>query len=168
MQYALIKNNVVENIAEADAEWAQAVVADWQYTIDVTNLTPQPSINWTYDGQTFTAPAVIPTEPLPPVVVNWKITRFAFRARFTSAEKVAIEMACLDNPSEALEQRQKSAMLRSMQKDVETATYIDLKNPDTRVGVQAMETAGLLAAGRATQILETVTTRTETYNETAI
>ena len=163
MQYALIKNNLVENIAEADAEWAQAVSADWQYVIDLTGITPYPSIDWTFNGTEFTAP-IIPPEPVPPVVINWLITRFAFRSRFTSSEKVAVEMACLDNPSGTQEQRQQSAMLRSMQKDVEAATYIDLKNQDTRNGVQAMETAGLLTAGRATQILDTEPTPSENWN----
>lgn len=164
MQFALIKNNTVENIAEADAEWAQAVSADWQYVVDLTGITPQPGIGWGFNGTDFTEPAPTPPGPIPPVVINWKITRFAFRNRFTSAEKVAVEMACLDNPSETQEQRQQSAMLRSMQKDVEAATYIDLKNQDTRNGVQAMETAGLLTAGRATQILDTPPTPSENWS----
>jgi hypothetical protein len=163
MQYALIQNNVVANIAEADAEWAQAVAADWQYVVDLTGITPKPGIGWSFNGTSFTAP-VVPPEPAPPVETDWKITRFAFRARFTSAEKVAVELGCLDNPSGTQEQRAQSAMLRSMQKDVEAATYIDLKNQDTCNGVQAMETAGLLLAGRATQILDTPPTRNEVWS----
>jgi hypothetical protein len=78
MQYALIQNNVVENVAEADAEWAASVASDWQYVVDITNITPQPGIGWSYNGSTFTAPVVPPA----PVVTTWIITRNAFQNRF--------------------------------------------------------------------------------------
>jgi hypothetical protein len=37
---------------------------------------------------------------------------------------------------------------------VNAATFIDLDRADTREGVQALETAGILTAGRALQILD--------------
>jgi hypothetical protein len=82
------------------------------------------------------------------------ITGLAFRNRFTRAEKTAIELAALDDPSAPMAQRQASAALRADLKDQESATYIDLDRDDTRAGVQALETAGLLAAGRALEILD--------------
>ena len=38
---------------------------------------------------------------------------------------------------------------------VNAAQHIDLQDADTRGGVQALEAAGLIAAGRATAILDT-------------
>lgn len=81
------------------------------------------------------------------------ITRAAFRARFTHAEKVAIELAGLDDPAAAMEARHQSAAIRTYQKDVDAAEFIDLTDPATAGGVQALEAAGLLAEGRAAEIL---------------
>ncbi len=81
-------------------------------------------------------------------------TKLAFRNRFTSPEKTAIEIAQLDDPTAPMAQRAKSAVLRAHQADVAAATYVDLGRQDTRAGVLALEAAGLLATGRAAQILD--------------
>ncbi len=91
----------------------------------------------------------------PPSVYNdTSITRLAFRNRFTLAEKAAIELAALDNPTAPMPQRQQAAALRANQADLAAATFIDLARPDTRAGVQMLEAAGLLANGRALEILD--------------
>ena len=82
------------------------------------------------------------------------ITVLAFRNRFTQAEKIAIEIAALDNPAAAMPQRAQSAALRANQLDVQAANYIDLDRTDTRAGVQVLEAATILAAGRALEILD--------------
>lgn len=92
-----------------------------------------------------------PMEPLPE---RRHITTLAFRNRFTRAEKVTLEMAALDDPAASMAQRQQSAALRSDMKDQESAQFIDLDRADTRTGVQTLEAAGLLAAGRALEILD--------------
>ena len=83
-----------------------------------------------------------------------RITKLAFRNRFTSAEKVAIEFACLDSPAAPMPQRLQSAALRANQADLAAATFVDLAREDTRAGVQMLEAAGLLAKGRALVILD--------------
>lgn len=83
------------------------------------------------------------------------ITRLAFRNRFTMAEKVALEIAALDNPAATMAERQNAAALRAHMKDQENAQFIDLDDPVTRGGVQSLETSGLLGAGRAAVILDT-------------
>ena len=83
-----------------------------------------------------------------------RITRLAFRSRFTPAEKVALEMAALDNPSANLGARQQAAALRAYLADVNAATFIDLSRSDTRNGVMSLESSGLLASGRALEILD--------------
>lgn len=81
------------------------------------------------------------------------ITRAAFRSRFTQTEKIAIELAGLDDPSATMEARSQAAAIRTYQKDVDAAEFIDLTEPATAGGVQALAAAGLLAEGRAAEIL---------------
>ena len=83
-----------------------------------------------------------------------RVTRLAFRNRFTNAEKVAIEFAGLDDPAAPMPQRLQAAALRANQADLAAATFVDLSREDTRAGVQMLETAGLLAEGRALEILD--------------
>ena len=90
-----------------------------------------------------------------------RITRLAFRNRFTQAEKVMLEIASLDDPTAPMPQRQQAAALRATLSDTAAATFIDLIRADTRAGVQMLETAGLLAAGRALEILDAPVTPEE-------
>ena len=76
MNYALINNNLVENVADADQAWADMVAPDWQYVINVTGMNPEPGIGWSYNGVAFIAP------PAPPAPDTWIITRNAFQNRF--------------------------------------------------------------------------------------
>ena len=46
------------------------------------------------------------------------------------------------------------AALRADLKDQDQATFIDLDDEDTRTGVLTLEVAGLIAAGRALEILD--------------
>lgn len=114
----------------------------------------------THDHVEYTEPEAPPPPPPDPV----RITKLAFRNRFTQAEKVAIEIAALDNPAAPMEQRAQAAALRASQQDVAVAQFIDLTRADTRAGVQMLEAAGLLAAGRALVILDTEPTETEVWN----
>ena len=89
-----------------------------------------------------------------PAPEDRRITKLAFRNRFTKAEKAGIEFAALDDPTAPIAQRQQAAALRADLKDQEQATYIDLDDEDTRTGVLTLEGAGLIAAGRALEILD--------------
>ena len=91
---------------------------------------------------------------LPALAPDSRITKLAFRNRFTSPEKVAIELAALADPAAPMPQRQQAAALRANQADLAAATFVDLARPDTRAGVQVLEAAGLLAEGRALEILD--------------
>lgn len=83
-----------------------------------------------------------------------RVTKLAFRNRFMTAEKVAIEIAGLDDPGAPMPQRALAAAVRASQADVAAATFIDLDRTDTRAGVEQLEAAGLLAPGRAAEILD--------------
>jgi hypothetical protein len=102
--------------------------------------------------------------PTPVITAPIRITKLAFRNRFTQAEKIAIEIAGLDNPAAPMQQRAMSAALRASQADVASATFIDLSREDTRAGVHTLESVGILAAGRAAVILDTPPTAEEVFN----
>ncbi len=89
-------------------------------------------------------------------VVDSRITRLAFLDRFTDAEAVAIDLASIGATVQA-------AGLRRYLHKVNSAQHIDLARADLQAGVQALEAAGLLAAGRAQQILTAPITDIERY-----
>lgn len=89
----------------------------------------------------------------PPELLPRRMAPLAFRRRFTKAERSGIEWAAVDRADQTMEQRQQAAALRSDLKDQAQAQYIDLDDPDTVAGVQALEAIGLIAPGRAAEIL---------------
>lgn len=97
---------------------------------------------------------LVPDVPAPEAA-DRRITKLAFRNRFTKAEKAGIEFAALDDPTAPIAQRQQAAALRADLKDQEQATFIDLDDEGTRTGVLTLEAVGLIAAGRAVEILDT-------------
>ena len=90
-----------------------------------------------------------------------KITPLAFLNRFTTAEQVAAELASVDNPSATLQSRQMAATLRVYLRNINVAAYIDLDREDTQAGVISLESAGILAIGRANDILSAPVTASE-------
>ena len=96
---------------------------------------------------------LVPDVPTP-ATAERRITKLAFRNRFTKAEKAGIEFAALDDPTAPIAQRQQAAALRADLKDQEQATFIDLDDEDTRTGVLTLEAVVLIAAGRAVEILD--------------
>lgn len=94
---------------------------------------------------TFTAPEPAP-EPR-------RVAVLAFRRRFTSAERAAIEWAAVDRSDQPVAIRQQAAALRSILADQAAAKFIDLDDADTVAGAQGFEAMGLLAAGRAGEII---------------
>ena len=88
------------------------------------------------------------------LVPDTRITRLAFRNRFTQSEKVALELAALDDPTAPMAQRQQAAAIRVHLADVAASTFIDLAAQDTRAGVLALKAGGLLTEGRALEILD--------------
>ena len=139
----IIEGGVVTNAIEAELAWAlehfpQADVRE----------NAQAGPGWLLEGGELVPP---PSEPAP---LPRHVTRLAFRNRFTQAELVALEIAGLDDPDAPMAQRQISASVRVMQRQVGEATYIDLDRKDTRAGVIQLEQAALLPAGRALEILD--------------
>lgn len=96
---------------------------------------------WSLIDGAWTAPPPAP-EPVP----QTQITRLAFLSRFTDEEAIALDLASQGATVEA-------ATLRRYLSKVNAATFIDLSREDTRAGVLALEPLGILAEGRALEIL---------------
>lgn len=121
----------------------------------------QVSLLDTYPLDRFNHIEVFEDQPPPGPV---RITQFAFRSRFTQAEKIVIELASLDVPDGSMASRQAAAQMRVWLADIAAAQFIDLNYALTRDGVQALESYGLIAAGRALEILDTGPTADEVPN----
>ena len=137
-------------------------MSTWQVTERATGkvvyaYTADEAVDWPdYPFSTHNHNLAIPVEEPAP---TRRATKLQFRNLFTGEEKVAIEFASIDNPNGTQEERLKSAGLRVFLADVESATpepdgtSIDLDDQRTVAGVNALETYGLIATGRAAEIL---------------
>lgn len=96
-----------------------------------------------------------PTEihTLTETVALQEITKFAFRKRFTQAEKVAIDLMSIDSPSADISIRQQQAALRVSLADQANAEFISLVDTAVITGVHTLVALGVLTAVRATEIL---------------
>lgn len=132
--------------------------------IDAPHLVALPALDHALLGQVYNpATGGFSAPPALPAPVFTRLTKLGFRGRFAQAEKTAIELASLDDPAAAMAQRAQAADIRVYLADVASATYIDPQRPETRAGVQALEAAGLIGAGRALQILDAPIQATEAF-----
>ena len=69
-----------------------------------------------------------------------QLTRYEFRSRFAAPEKVAMYEST-------------DTIIRIFLDDIQSAEYIDVTDQATIDGVAYLETQGLIAAGRSTDIL---------------
>ena len=99
----------------------------------------------------------IATAPTPGQIISI----YAFRKRFTLTEKVMLEFAGQDDPTQTMTVRQMSAALRVYMADLDLANYVDLNDPETIEGIGSLVAAGLLSSERASEILNTPPTANE-------
>jgi hypothetical protein len=77
------------------------------------------------------------------------LSKFQFRSLFTLAEKLAMDNYST-NPALTVQQQQ---MLNTLHIDFMVAENMDLTDPATIAGVQFLESAEIIASGRAAQVL---------------
>lgn len=120
-------------------------ISPTEYTTVEMDVEPPP---WYVPPAPDPEPEPQPTERL--------ITVYAFRARFTTDEKIALEAAAQGVPTaSANDPRNVFAMrLRASEKDLQAARNVDLDMEATRIGTLALEQVGILAPGRALEILD--------------
>lgn len=83
---------------------------------------------------------------------NTRITKFAFKQRMTQDERIAVRETAKTN-----------AQVYDFQDLLDSATYVDLSHQGTIDGVNQLEQAGLLATGRADEILTAPVQPAEEY-----
>ena len=112
--------------------------------------------NGTYDEDAMTYAPDWTLEDAPVIPApNYgsRISRLAFKLRMTANERKAIRVASESN-----------ADIYDFMDLLSDSTYIDLTRPETIQGIQTLEAAGLLATGRADEILTAPVTEGEKYN----
>lgn len=95
--------------------------------------------------------------------VDTRISTFAFLGRYTDAEAIAIDIASIDDPTATQADREGSAMLRRMNKQIDAASFIDLTDERTIGGVNMLVAFGLLTADRGVEILTAPIAEKERY-----
>jgi len=143
----VVRNNIAIDTTTEDGVSVEGQV--FEATFDTADI-PAPAWAGNYPD-----PQPDPPQPDPPPT-DRRITVFAFRARFTTAEKIAIETAAQGVPTaSASDPRNVFAMrLRASEKDLQAARNVDLDMEATREGTMALGQVGILAAGRALEILD--------------
>lgn len=141
--FVKVSNGVIVSYLEAVREDWTGVSAP-QGMVEITNVfneSPATLIGRTYSNNTV--------GNAPQSSASRRISHYQFRKRFTLQELIGMDNADLNQniPS------QTKAALKTMLKNFEAAEYIDLDNADVATGLATLEQVGLIAAGRAAQIL---------------
>lgn len=97
----------------------------------------------------------------PPVKV--KIRAEAFWERFTNAELVDYDVAMQHDPAATNNAKKDAAKLRIFKADTNQSGYRNLTKNKVTSFMAGLETSGILAAGRANEILTTPITDEEQY-----
>lgn len=152
---ALIKNNLVENVIEADMEFALSL------GFDAAVESESAGVGWTFDGATFTPPPADPQpDPRPDPEPNANpdgdgpfLSNYAFDMRYTLPERIAIKrLADQRNPDGSY-----TNTALAVQVNVERAQKAKFVNPqraETRNGVMQFVALGVLTEARALEILD--------------
>jgi hypothetical protein len=155
-----IKSGLVKAILKIDSEEEFHSYGDrFEILIDVTSYTHQPQIDWAFDGLNFNYGQLS-------AVPSVKLTKIAFRRRFTLQEKGTIISFGLNNISNANPTiASYAAMVMATLDDQRDAKAIDIAGTDAISGIGNLVSIGLLSSERASQILNTPPTYDELYRE---
>lgn len=100
----------------------------------------------------------------------WEIKRLSFALRFSQQERIDIEVASLDQSTDAkasrdqrdqIQSRMLAAAIRDSRRLIGDGERVDLRAQTTRDSVTILEKFGLLGVGRSAQILDTEPTPEE-------
>lgn len=134
MYYAQLTSGIVTGVTETHSALPVSPDLVQIDSLDTTLL------GYTYDGETFTPPAALAPR---------RLSKLGYMLRFTDAELVEIYSAAKE--SVAVEVWLAKFNLATPDPD---GTAIGLDDPRTIAGLQALEAAGLIAPGRAAEIVK--------------
>lgn len=153
MKFALIRENIVATVVEADdAEQIALLISQYQNAIEVTDMDPQPTVGWELVGSTLVDPTGLSTP-------SKKVSKLKMLERFTDVEIAGIKAFAAQANSYAY-------ALRGAMRKQSVAAYIDLALPQTIAGVNNLVALGLLTSERASIILNTPVSESEKYKGT--
>ena len=147
MLIAVVNNNKVQAVCDIQPQ-DYGLYTNCQAAIDVTDIVPRPQVGWLFNGSTL--------YPDISSIPNTRITKLAFRQRFTVTEMTGLIAA-------SFAQTPQGYFLQYLMGNLQVATYIDLARSDTQAAIQALVGMGLLTQNRAIQILTATPTSTELY-----
>lgn len=132
--------------------WLSDVVIEGRHTdVPVPDETLKEGYGWNFTGIQWIQHKLVPDEAEQIVVEipreDRKITKLAFLNRFTDEEAIKLDLASIGATVQA------AAIRRYLQK-VNVATFIDLNREDLISGVKQLELSGIIAAGRAKEIID--------------
>ena len=137
MNYALIKNGVVENVVVASPEFVSTLTGyDHIEALDTVEEQRVAGPGWLYDEVAGLFSEPIPQSP----EIGWKITKLAFKNRFPRAKWVAAKVAAQSSPTMA-----------DFFETFELASYIDLQRQDTIADVASIKHASVPESFRLTE-----------------
>ena len=145
MLIALVNNYTVVEIKTLTEEEYHAISPSYQAAIQIDDLTPQPQVGWLWDGINFSSNGVSS-------VPSGKISKLAFRNRFTAVEKVMLRTAINSN-----------VQIAALYDDFVVSEFVDLARADTIEGVGYLVLAGLITEQRGQEILNNPVTETEKW-----
>ena len=151
---ALIRDGVVENVIEADMEFALSL------GFDAAVESASAGVGWAFDGVAFTPPPADPQpqpdpqpDPSNPDGSGPFLSNYAFDMRYTLPERIAIKrLADQRNPDGSY-----TDTALAVQVNVERAQKAKFVNPqraETRNGVMQFVALGVLTQARALEILD--------------
>ena len=139
--YAVIENGIVTNVIKA---------SNWPGGVDITSMSPRPSIGWTYNGEDFAPPAPSTEELDGPGPF---LSNYAFDMRFTLPERIAIKRLALETDSNGISTDTALAVQTNLERAAK-ARYVNPNRQATRDGVMQFVTLGVLSEARALEILD--------------
>lgn len=132
-RWALVRNGRVDTVTEMETQPQVNLGGQW---VDITGQHVGPG--YTYAGGVFSPPVAPNIRSLPPR---------EFWRRFTAAEREALEDLAMTGTASV---KKKLAAFKTY---VQTGGNVELDDDYIIASVAAMETAGVIAAGRAAEIL---------------
>ena len=136
MKYALIKNDIVQNVIVASPEFISTLTGyDHIEALDTVEEQKVAGPGWFYDEAigVFSEPPQLQED-------TWKITKLAFKNRFPKSKWISAKVAAQSDP-----------IMADFFESFGLSTYIDLQRQDTIADVTSLTNASVPESFRLTE-----------------